>query len=362
MHTGKLLESRPWPFDLGMLTAGLRKKTKDLSLRIHEISEFPMALQLPAVGRLRGMEVVCEGEKGEQIFRLVVKEAHQVGNTRAATVSAGLRETLFYLQLGEQAPLVVPDFYAAGGDGSWLVLGYLDPGLNPHSWTAADYHLAVHNLTTLHDRFWGLGADLSIYPWLHKPLTSDFPLLVDIGRIAGEKLAEDGYLSRSFQPFESLLENLFSGVEDIAQELRTAPMCLIHGDYWPGNIHLAASGVQTVFDWQQVGIGPGILDLFRFMQNSLWKTGKLPVAADELAAVYRQDIKDATGKVWTDQEWQRLWDGVLLWEFLVNWLDVTTNTPRSLLEVTYPQEEALWLRPTWEAAERFFGMGRLGYE
>lgn len=351
----KYLQERPWPFDLTMLTAGLRKKTNDLSLRVLEISEFQVAMRFPSVGRLRGMQVDCAGASGEIQFKLVVKEARQAGSTRAASFSNGFRETCFYRQLAEQTPMRVPEFYAAGADGSWLILGYLEPALNFQAWKASDYFTAVHNLVELHDRFWGLGEDLSIYPWLLKPLSSDFSLLMDIGITAAERLVDDGWLPHAFPSFTSLLNILLSAGDHLVGELRKAPLSLIHGDYWSGNIYLDSSGNQTVLDWQQVGIGAGVLDLFRLIQNSLWKMGALPIGAEALIEIYRQDIKEKTGKIWSDQEWQELWDSVLLWEFLVHWMEITAHTPRPLLEINYPQEEELWLKPAYSAVGRLFG-------
>lgn len=348
---GILEEPRPWPFSRSELAGGLRRYAGDSSLTIKGINELEIPDQRPSRGRVRGLLVRCDTAAGAKDFRLVLKEPQ--GITRAGTASAGWREVSLYTQLSDQIPLCVPTLIAAGSEGEWIVLGMLESSRPPEQWQREDYALAIDQLVGLHDRFWGQGESLSTYPWLARPFSAD----LDIYRhVATSGLAHlQGTPTSLFHQDPNLMQmfELLAGrIDTIAAELLQAPATLLHGDYWPGNLLIYPDRRLFAIDWQRAGIGPGTLDLFNFIQSSLWWFEKLPIEPAQITLRYRQGMQVASGQQWNDQEWERLWDFTLLWTFLSDWLDLLANIPNPILKTRWAQLESVWLEPLRKAAHR----------
>lgn len=344
---------RPWPFPLSELTAGLRRHFGQPRLRVQRIWECPLDSK-PGTGTLRGLSVeVDEGpESNPRLCEFVVKEP--VGTTRAGLAGAGLREIGVYRALAALLPLGTPMLIAADPSGAWLILERVPSERSPEAWTPDDYRNAVTDLALLHDRFWGLEEDLSIYPWLGRPLNGDFEIHIRAAASAVERMVYQDAPSVITESVERLnaLARLLGESERVAAPLRAAPQTLLHGDYWPGNIVVRPGGRRMVLDWQMAGIGPGVLDLAVFVQNSRWWYGELPGPPEGLIALYRAKLAAQSGRAWTDEEWALLWEHALMWRFLQEWLDLLAAMPRPLVEARAELLEAVWLRPVMEAIER----------
>lgn len=348
LQGGSILNGpRPWKFSRAELTAGLRRRTGDPTLKVIQLDESDIPNLRAGVGRLRGMDVFCEGQTVKYSFQLVLKESQQQGNTRAGTTAAGRRETAFYQNLADQLPVRIPDVYAADATGEWLIMNMLDSGKSQEAWSNSDYLLAIDQLSILHDRFWGLGDDLKIYPWLLRPFDADLEIYIKVIQSGISTLLgqNEAYLLKKWPELGLLMRKLTGYAEDIARELSVAPATLLHGDYWPGNIRVDLKGRLTVFDWQEVSIGPGVVDLLYFIQTSRWWFDPLPVDAAELIAHYRAGILASTGRVWSDQEWLHLWDYALMWVFMVHWIEILTQTPEPIIGLRYQQLEEVWFKP-----------------
>lgn len=356
MSTSSILNNpRPWAFSRAELTAGLRRHTGDPSLRIMELEEQELPDVRPALGRLRGLDAVCRGTTGEYRFALVIKETRQIGTTRAGTATPGQREAGFYRDLADQVPVRIPRLYAIDPMGAWLVMDRLSPGKKPEGWGQTDYLLATTQLAILHDRFWNLGRDLRVYSWLERPLDVDFEVNVRVASNAIQRLSQSAS-SRLFSmepDLEALFTRMARHADLIAEALKRAPDTLLHGDYWPGNIHVDDQGRLTVYDWQQVGIGPAVLDLVAFIQSSLWWFDPLPVDPQAIIFEYRRSLSEKTGTIWANQEWQALLDHSRMWIFLVNWIDVLASTPAPILETRMQQLENLWIKPLIDSANKY---------
>ncbi|MBW8009903.1 MAG: aminoglycoside phosphotransferase family protein [Chloroflexi bacterium] len=344
--------TRPWAFTRSELTAGLRRFTGDPSLVIDNLEEQDPPHRRPSIGRIRGLLVECQGTTGSHSFNLVLKESQ--GSTRTGTAGAGLREVSVYKSFADQLPLRIPQLFIAHPGGGWLVLAQLPAGRQPEQWQAADYLLAIDQLVALHDRFWGLGEDLTIYNWLARPLDSDFSIYVHAAAAGVQNLAnktapnilgEDSELRK-------LLDRLISHSGDIRKQLQLSPATLLHGEYWPGNIHVHSDGSLTIYDWEETSIGPAILDLVTFVQSSRWWFDPLPIAQEELIAHYRSRLAQATGYAWSDDDWEIQYDYALMWVFIAEWIDLLATIPNTVLFSRIPQLEKLWLKPVREAASR----------
>jgi hypothetical protein len=350
MQTSSILEEpRPWPFSRAQLTAGLRSYTGDNRLSVREIKEFDLPFRRPSVGRIRGIQVTCQASTGKHKWDLVIKEPQ--GTTRAGMAGAGRREVSFYRCLGEQIPIQIPQILASQPEGEWMLFELLPSGIRPDAWGADEYLLAIDNLVLLHDRFWSLSEFLDIYNWLGRPLTRDFEIFIQAASTGINRFSTiDAHPIFNRVPgFIPMLKCLVEQAKDIANELKTSPFTLMHGDYWPGNIVISSEGSLMAYDWQHASIGPGILDLVKFYQSSQWEFAALPLSQTEINSRYRDKLKEKNGVAWVDNDWQRLWDYALLWTFLTDWVDLLAQIPTSIVETRRAQIESIWLEPVTEA-------------
>jgi hypothetical protein len=348
---------RPWPFSRAELTAALRRKIGDPSLTITELYETEMPQRRPAIGRIRSLQVRTHGRTGKHKIDLVVKEPQ--GSTRAGMAGAGLREVSVYKTLGDHLPIRTPLLLTADTTGAWLIFNQLSAGRLPEQWKAADYLLATDQLAVLHDRFWGLGEDLTIYRWLRRPLDTDFSIHIQAAQLGISKLENrvpPSILSQDIN-LQHLLEQLIAHAENISTRLNQEATTLLHGDYWPGNIHVHSDGSLTLYDWEEASIGPAILDVVAFVQYSRWWFEPLPLAADTLIDHYRERIERANGHTWTADEWEELWDYALMWVFLTRWVDMLATIPDTILEARLGQLESVWLHPVSAMIKRHLRNG-----
>jgi hypothetical protein len=344
-------DPRPWAFTRAELAAGLRRQTGDPALKINKLVEREVTQRLPAVGRLRGIQVEAEGVTGKYTFELVVKEPS--GSTRAGTAGAGLREASMYLTLKEHIPVRMPTLIAAHPKGKWLVLKHLPPGRRPEKWQTADYLLAIDQLAVLHDRFWGLAQDLSIYPWLNYPLQSGLSIYVKAAKADAQHLQEPvSKVLAQDTDISALTNQIISKLQSIVSDLRAQPATLLHGDYWPGNIHIHPNSGITLFDREDAAIGPAVLDLLNFIQDSIWHFGQLPLPPEEIIAHYRNRLAQTGSHVFTDDYWAQMWDNALMWTFVTGWINILSRVPDALLTTRLAALEAVLFQPLKAAVER----------
>lgn len=342
---------KSWPFSQSELTAGLRRHTGDPRLAINAISEREVTRRLPAVGQLRGLEVRAEGITGKQYFHLVVKQ--NMGSTRAGSAGAGLREANVYLTLKEHLPVRLPVLVAAHQKGDWLVMVHLPPGRLPDKWGTADYLLAIEQLTILHDRFWGLGQDLSMYSWLEQPLKASREVYLEAAQNDARNLVENQESLLNTQTNLAVLtDRILTNIEQITSVLQACPATLLHGDFWPGNILIHQQGGLTVFDWEDAGIGPFVFDLIGFIQKSAWTFSPLPISPTEIIEHYRSQLAKAGAHQFRDDEFTQLWDHAMMWMFVTGWAGHLARTPNSLLPMRLDALQEVLFKPLEQAVER----------
>lgn len=340
-----------WPFTQSELTVGLRRHTGDPRLVITRISEREITRRLPAVGHLRGMEIQTEGITGKQLFHLVLKE--NMGSTRAGGAGAGLREMNVYLTLKEHLPVRLPVLITAHPKGAWLVLIHLPPGRLPNKWQAADYLLATEQMAILHDRFWGLGQDLAVYPWLTQSLQRNRDIYLNAAMKDAETLAENQEtMLKTHTNVPEITEKILENIDQIANVLESSPATLLHGDYWPGNILIHQQGGMTVYDWEDAGIGPAVFDLLGFIQGSSWYFSPLPLPAAEIIAHYKSQLANAGAHTYTDDDFNHLWDNAMMWTFVTGWVGHLAKTPNTLLPMRLDALQEVLFTPVNQAVER----------
>lgn len=340
-----------WPFTLAELTAGLRRYLAEPTLQVRSLSERPLTGE-GRVGRVRGLHVEYEVGRAVVGLECVVKEPQ--GATRAGLAGVGLREVGLYRSLVAHLPLATPALIAADASGDWLVLEAVEVEIAPQAWRAEDYGRGMTALAALHERFWNLADDLAAYNWLARPLTRDLEIHVYAAARAVEQMMRADWppLITGSVRVLGVFGQIISQVEAVVEPLRAAPQTLLHGDFWPGNVALQADGEMVVFDWQLVGLGPGVLDVVTFLTTSRWHRPDLPAGDDDLIALYRREMAQRVGACWSDEEWARLWEHALMWRFTQEMFGWLTDTPHAAFEARAAQFEALWLRPVLAAAER----------
>jgi len=341
-----------WPFSRADVTAGLRRHLGDSSIQLLDVQPVKMTYRRPSIGRIRGLKAEYQGEHGVRTCRMVVKEPQ--GATRTGLAGAGRREVGVYQSLAHQLPLSTPALISAAPNGAWLLMEYLQPARDASQWLEEDYRTAIDALTGLHDRFWDLGEDLDVFPWLGRPIEADFEVHVAAAAQAIERIVEFGQPEplASVPERMQVLARLTTLAEQVVAPLRRQPKTLLHGDYWPGNIAVLRNRSQVVYDWQFAGVGPGIMDLLVFVSKSEWWFGDLPVSMAEITQQYRRSMAERIGVTWEDSVWQELWDHALMWRFIQEWVDLLAASPSSILETRAEQLDKIWLKPVAQAVER----------
>lgn len=347
----------PWPFGKADLIAGLRRYLNDLTVQVSQVRPLTIARRRPSIGVLRGIRVQYSGQEGDGTCRIVVKEPR--GATRTGLAGVGRREVGVYQFLSGQMPMTLPSLIGASSSGDWILLEAVPPVRDAAVWDKNDYLTAVEGLAELHDRFWGLGVDLDAFPWLSRPLTTDFEVHVSVAKQSIEQITYAGEPESLAKVPErmQILQILTDKANEVAAPLRKRPRTLLHGDYWPGNISILEGGQQVVYDWQLTGIGPSILDVLVFVKKSEWWFGSLPVSENEIVAHYREALESRAGKVWEGDQWDELWDHALMWRFMQEWYDLLAASPEPVYAASEEQLEKVWLIPVTEAVKRRLSVG-----
>lgn len=340
-----------WPFSWLELTAGLRRYLADPSLKIVEFAEEPAPLYLPAMPvRGLGIDVERFGHAEHYSYMLT-----QPPETRLGLPGWGRREIGFLRGQSLSLPIALPELVTADPSGSWLILEPYPPVYTAEHWTANDYREAVLNLAALQDRYWMMQDDLSVYPWVSFPLKSDFETICLAASQSIETIIRNGWppLVCDSIDYITALARLLTQADTIASVLQEVPQTLLHGHYWPANISIDEDGRHVVYDWQSVGAGPGILDLATFIIQSQIHYSPLPVDTFELISLYRYTLAVQARQVWSETEWQKLWDHALMWRFLQEQIPAWANSQAPGDEVLNKRIEEIWLAPVVQAVDRW---------
>jgi hypothetical protein len=91
-------------------------------------------------------------------------------------------------------------------------------------------------------------------------------------------------------PFAPELGRIAERYGRVVEILATAPVTLVHGEFYASNIMIAAGRVAPV-DWEMAGIGPGILDLAALASG--WSEGEATAIVDAYGAVKAEELDAA---------------------------------------------------------------------
>jgi thiamine kinase-like enzyme len=248
----------------------------------------------------------------------------------------------------------VPDLVSADPSGNWLVLNLVPGFRSPENWGETEYLMAVDQLVTLHDRFWGLSEDLSTYNFLARPLDADLEIYAQAAQTGLQRLQDQSANNLLSQDPTLLryLAILVSKIEHIAAVLRNEPATLLHGDYWPGNLIVYPPENLYVIDWQLAAIGPAVLDLQSFIQTSLWFFEEIPVEIHKITDRYQEKLLQTNGWTWSEEAWSMIMDYALLWIFISDWSDLLPVIPKSLVITRQKLLKRIWLEPIYAVIER----------
>ncbi|MBN2471072.1 MAG: aminoglycoside phosphotransferase family protein [Anaerolineae bacterium] len=351
-----LAESPAWPFSRPTLMAGLRRYLAAPRLRLLTVEPMALPLVLPgglaeSVSLVRGLAVAVEIDGQVRHLPLVLKEA-PVSERGRVLSAVGRREHGIYRRLAAHLPVLVPGLVAGDESQGWIVVEALAGLRAPQAWERDDYREAITNLAALHDRFWGLGEDLAIFPWLGRPFDADYQPTVMAAAEGLQQLLREERIPALVSPCNFLaFGTLVQRADDIVAPLRMETYTLLHGDYWPGNIARPIDGRQIIFDWQRAGIGPAVLDVQLFILTTDMML-EPPLPLEDLITLYREEMAWRVHPDWDADHFALLWDHALLWHFLTHWLRrLATLSPEGYARIA-PGFERLWLQPMLEAIQR----------
>lgn len=344
-----------YPFGVAALLGGLRQYLGAPSLRLVDIQELPMPTVLPGKDRdgvdqtvLRPFSAEVDLDGQQHTLGLMLYEN--------APRWAVRREHGLYRFLGYHLPILVPGFIAADPDKGWIVLEVLDDLRHPEKWDVDDYREAVDNLAMLHDRYWGLEEDLDTFDWLWRPLDRDYAALCVAIETAVQKLAAQPLAELSSPRYQTAFQALLENLGQIVAPLRSEVLTLAHGQYWAGTVARPLAGRQIVTYWRHAAIAPAILDVVNFHQYTLAHL-KPALPLEAAIARYRVQLSERQGKrLWSDADWDRLWNHALLFNFAAYWLERLANFAPELYTAAHKRVESVWLTPTLNALEKYLNV------
>ena len=84
------------------------------------------------------------------------------------------------------------------------------------------------------------------------------------------------------------------------------PFCLVHGDFWPGNVLVSTAGTTDLklLDWEMVGLGSGPQDLGQYVLSNM-DPQERGTCERQLVETYYQELKK--GGVPADYTWEECW-------------------------------------------------------
>jgi hypothetical protein len=346
-----------WPFSIAQLTAGIRRYFADASLQVSACVPGPVDF-IPAEGQgeMHGLSVTYSASGGSSLpVACMLKQPRRA--TRRGLAGVGVREAGVYRSLSSQLPFATPAVIAADPAGSWLLLEAVDSTVVPTAWTADLYVRAVRELAAMHERFWDLAEDLSVYDWLTRVLTNDFDIYA-LGAVnAVERMMVDDRPHLITASTETLnrLGQLLTQVERIGERLRAVPPTLLHGDFRPRNLAVNDDGDFIAYGWGMAAVGPGLLDMLVFTQAIAWEVDAPPISAEALWAIYREEIGLRLGLHWSADEFAELLDYALMWYFIQEQLEYAASAPPARFDLVVDRFEGLWLAPALDAARRRLG-------
>ncbi len=335
-----------WPFSLAELTAGLRRYFDDFSVQVVAVQPLAEAAPMPEV-RALAVTYLAGGNSTPNTLLCWLKEPRNT--SRAGLAGAGACELGVYRTLSAQLAVTLPTLIAAEAAGRWLVF----EALSATPWQATETHRAVHALVDIHERFWDLADDLSVYPWLNRPLTTDFEVHVYAAAQAIEKMLRQDHPPRLTRDYGLLmvLGQLVAEAETVARALSTQPQTLLHGDFHPSQL-LFADDEPVVCNWHLAGVGPASLDVVAFASALCLEHQATPADLAAMTRLYRHELARRQLAQWNDETWDMLWDFSLLWLFMQTMAGWAANTTPDDFAARAACFEAFWLQPLMAAAQR----------
>ena len=204
---------------------------------------------------------------------VVVKLAATDRTSRATGAALNLygREVAFYQTVAATVAMRTPNVYFAGIDGRTqaftLVFEDLGPARAGDQLTGCsldDAATALDEAAALHGSSWDR-ADLLALDWLNTRGRGRMklePLVVAFRERFGAVV----------EPEILALADRLPTLAPLMQADRTAPWCVLHGDFRLDNVLFDIKGGREAFatlDWQTVSLGPGLLDVAYFLGTGL---------------------------------------------------------------------------------------------
>ncbi len=231
------------------------------------------------------------------------------------------QEALFYCDLAAHVPVRIPRPYGLApnpqpGGRDILIIEALGAPLPPSRFTAKHIHAIAQAAARLHASFMASEA-LEVTGWLPNAARLDRETFKHRINNALEALRSREKRMRYFpgrlgDEGERIVRAAADRIDDLMEPLRSMPPTLLHGDLNPNNIIIpenlpdsCAPEDVALVDWQNVAIGPGVLDiaylhhLSRYRGNDRWGRavfGEPLTDWNELAGLYLDALEGEMGR------------------------------------------------------------------
>ena len=90
-------------------------------------------------------------------------------------------------------------------------------------------------------------------------------------------------------------KQVWQTVHDLFPRLQKKQDCLVHVDYWPGNILWENDSISAIVDWEEAAFGDPAIDVAYCRMNMLLED--LPQAADEFIKTYERETGQEIGNL-----------------------------------------------------------------
>lgn len=225
-------------------------------------------------------------------------------------------EVLFYRELAHITPMIAPRCWYThlSENQAWVILDDVPNHVKAENWQAGDVEDVISQLAMLHTNFWNQPDFYQQYGWVPHfvgrkdkqyrleelrqnqadyfdrgpaALLSDHALY-HVGRLAPKFLEAANGLAvmRALGGWPGVLgESHLTAAADLIDDpvpmlepLQRLPLTLLHGRVHASHLHLTLFDDHRFLDWQNVEVGPGIIDLVYFQEqlDLIYSSDNLP--------------------------------------------------------------------------------------
>lgn len=262
------------------------------------------------------------GDDSPRVTRYVLVLANHSDSISLIGKETTATEAGFYRDIAETVPFMAPRCYLThlSEDRGWVILDDIPNNVHQGRWSTQDVEDVIDDMVGLHSLYWDQPEIQDKYTWLthfidRQDKVYDWPqlrselgpyfeegpsamvsdhALSHLGRLAPKFLEAANGLAvlRALGGWPGVLgESHLAAAADLLDDpvpmlepLSRLPQTLLHGDMHIYHWHITLFDQRRLLDWDNVTVGPGIIDLVSFQERF-----DLLIAEDDVRPVYARE-------------------------------------------------------------------------